>query len=260
VNSFLDVTIVQAIDLGLINPGLAGRQYAFPVNAVGNEDLDEEHMTAYEVGYTGTLRDRYTLSAAWYLNETSDNIFFTQSGTYTSQTPPPRWPLPPVVLDVLNRAGRGLPSSFTYLNFEGVRDWGIELGVDARVSSDVSLFLNYSWQAEPVPDNPDDFSELNIPPASRFNVGANVSRGRFFGNVSFNYTDSAFWTDVLDARYHGATESYAMLNGGFGVRLAEDRIIASIKVVNLNNDDAQQHIFGDIIKRQIVGELKYRFR
>jgi uncharacterized protein (UPF0303 family) len=91
-------------------------------------------------------------------------------------------------------------------------------------------------------------------------VGANVSRGRFFGNVSFNYTDSAFWTDVLDARYHGATESYAMLNGGFGVRLAEDRIIASIKVVNLNNDDAQQHIFGDIIKRQIVGELKYRFR
>ena len=69
-----------------------------------------------------------------------------------------------------------------------------------------------------------------------------------------------FWTDVLDARFHGATSSYAMLNAGFGVRLAEDRITAGVKLVNLNNDDAQQHIFGDIIKRQIVGELKYRFR
>jgi outer membrane receptor for ferrienterochelin and colicins len=260
VNSFLDVDIVQAIDLGLINPALAGRQYAFPLAAVGNEELDEESMTAYELGYTGTLQDRYTLSAACYLNQTSDNIFFTQSGTYTSQNPPPLWPLPPVVLDLLNQLGRGLPSEFTYLNFEGVRDWGIELGLDARVSSEVSLFANYSWQAEPEPDNPEEFAELNIPPANRFNVGANVSRGRFYGNVSFNYTDSAFWTDVLDARYHGATESYAMLNAGFGVRLAEDRITAGVKLVNLNNDDAQQHIFGDIIKRQIVGQLKYRFR
>ncbi len=260
VNSFLDVTILESIDLGLLNPALSGRQYVFPLVAVGNEELNEESLTAYEVGYTGTLKKRYTLSAAWYLNQTTDNIFFTQSGTYSSRNPPPGWPLPPVVLDLLNQAGRGLPLGFTYLNFEGVRDWGIELGLDARVSSDVTLFVNYSWQAEPVPDNPEEFSELNIPPANRFNAGANVSRGRFFGNVSFNYTDSAFWTDVLDARYHGPTESYAMLNGAFGVRLAEDRITASIKVVNLNNDDAQQHVFGDIIKRQIVAELKYRFR
>ncbi len=260
VNSFLDVDIVQAIDLGLINPALAGRQYTFPIAAVGNEELNEESLTAYEIGYTGTLQDRYTVSAAWYLNQTSDNIFFTQSGTYTSRNPPPGWPLPPAILDLLNLLGRGLPSGFTYLNFEGVRDWGIEIGLDARVRSGVSLFANYSWQAEPEPDNPEDFSELNIPPRNRFNVGANLSRGMFYGNVSFNYTDSAFWTDVLDARYHGATESYAMLNAGFGVRLAGDRVTAGIKLVNLNNDDAQQHIFGDIIKRQIVGELKYRFR
>ncbi len=260
VNSFLDVTIVEAIDLGLLNPALAGRQFAFPVVAVGNEELNEESMTAYEVGYTGTIADRYTVSAAWYLNQTSDNIFFTQSGTYSSGNPPPGWPLPPVVLDLLNQAGRGLPSGFTYLNFEGVRDWGVELGLDARVSSDVGFFANYSWQAEPKPDNPADFSELNIPPANRFNLGVNLSRGRFFGNLSFNYTDSAFWTDVLDARYHGPTESYAMLNGGFAVRLAEDRVTASVKLVNINNDDAQQHVFGDIIKRQVVAELKYRFR
>jgi hypothetical protein len=44
------------------------------------------------------------------------------------------------------------------------------------------------------------------------------------------------------------------------VRLAEDRVTASIQFINLGNDDAQQHVFGDIIKRQVVAQLKYRFR
>ena len=30
----------------------------------------------------------------------------------------------------------------------------------------------------------------------------------------------------------------------------------SVKVVNLANQDVQQHVFGDILKRQVVGELR----
>lgn len=258
VNSFLDVTIVEAADLSPINPALG--TFAFPVQATGNIDLKEESLTAYELGYTGTFDQRYTVNGAWYLNQTSNNIFFTQSGVYTSSNPPPRWPLPPFVLDLIAQQGKYLPSNFTYLNFEGVRNWGIELGLDARLTPQVSLFGNYSWQAEPKPDRPQDFGELNIPPANRFNVGLNVSRGRFFGNVAVNYTDSAFWTDVLDAPYHGPTKSYTMLNGGFGVRFADDRITASVKFTDLNNADVQQHVFGDILKRQIWAELRFALR
>ena len=258
VNSFLDVTIVQSIDLSPVNPALG--QFAFPVLATGNVDLKEESLTAYEVGYTGTFDNRYTVSGAWYWNETRNNIFFTPSGAYTSTNPPPGWPLPPSVLDGLAQQGVVLPSNFTYLNFAGVRDTGVELGLEARVSSDWSAFVNYSWQAEPVPDDPDDFSELNIPPSNRFNAGVNFSRGMFFGNVSVNYTDSAFWTDVLDARYHGATGAYTMLNGSLGVRLADDRVTASLKFTNVNDALAQQHIFGDYVKRMVFGELKFRVR
>jgi iron complex outermembrane receptor protein len=258
VNSFLDVTIIQAADLSAINPALG--QFAFPVRATGNVDLDEESLTAYEVGYTGSLGGA-TVSAAWYWNETTDSINFTPSGVYTSANPPPGWPLPPSVLDVLAQRGIFLPSRFTYLNLKGQRDWGIELGLDAPVMPDaVTLFANYSWQAEPTAENPEDFGELNIPPANRFNVGINVSRGPVFGNLSFAYTDTAFWTDVLDARFHGPTESFGLLNGTFGVRLAEDRVTLSVKLTNLTNEDAQQHIFGDVLKRQILGELKIRVR
>ncbi len=161
VNSFLDVTILQQIDLGELAPRLLGPggqhpgaptlTYTFPVVATGNIDLKEESLTAYEIGYTGTLANRYTLSAAWYLNKTNNNIFFTQSENYSSANPPPRWPLSPETLDFLTSIGRRLPSNFTYLNFNTVTDTGIEVGLNAQLDSDVSVFFNYSWQDEPDP-------------------------------------------------------------------------------------------------------------
>ena len=56
-----------------------------------------------------------TLGVAFYVNQTRDSIFFTQGSTYNSANPPPGWPLPPIVLDLLIAAGQGLPSGFTYL-------------------------------------------------------------------------------------------------------------------------------------------------
>jgi tripartite-type tricarboxylate transporter receptor subunit TctC len=50
-----------------------------------------------------------------------------------------------------------------------------------------------------------------------------------------------------------------MSNRGFGVRWADDRLTTSVKVINLTNDDVQQHVFGDILKRQVVGELRVQF-
>jgi iron complex outermembrane receptor protein len=253
VNSFLDVTILQQVAL----PGLG--PFVFPIHATGNTDLNEEKLTAYEVGYTGTLGGRHTVSAAFYINDTSDSILFTTSSVYTSANPPPGWPLSPQVLDGLAAQRIFLPSGLTYLPFEGVRDKGVELGLNTRATNDLSLYANYSWQAEPIPDNPDDFGEYNVAPANRFNAGAAYDRGSWFANLSLNFTDSAFWTDVLDARFHGPTESYTMLNGGVGVRLAEQKVTLSVKFTNVNDAKAQQHVFGDILKRQIFAELKFNF-
>ena len=37
-------------------------------------------------------------------------------------------------------------------------------------------------------------------------------------------------------------------------------MVTSLKVNNLANSEVQQHIFGDIIKRQVVGEIRSRSR
>jgi hypothetical protein len=154
--------------------------------------------------------------------------------------------------------GRTLPSRFTYKNFGESTTQGLELGVNAVVNRYVSGFANYSYQADP---DPKDFelTELNLPPNNRFNVGANVTYGRFLGNLSVSYADDAFWQDVLNDPYHGTTDAYTLVNAAFGVRWGSDKVTTSIKFVNLGNSDVQQHIFGDITKRQIVGEIRVNF-
>jgi len=257
-NNFLDLTIVNQINLGAINPLLNGVLYNFPVRAVGNEDLVETSLNAYEIGYTATFANRATVSAAFYVNDTKNDIFFTQVARYSATNPPPGWPLPPIVLELLAAAGSPLPSEFTYLNFGKVRDKGVELGLNVAVNRNVSTFVNYSYQADPIPTG-FDVSELNLPPNNRFNIGVNFDNDRWLGDFSVNYTDNAYWQDVLDARYHGPTEAFTLVNGGFGLRFAERKVTATVKVNNLFNVDAQQHVFGDILKRQIVGELKFQF-
>ena len=49
-----------------------------------------------------------------------------------------------------------------------------------------------------------------------------------------------------------------MVNGTIGARWMRDKLTTSVKVTNLFNQDIQQHIFGDILKRMVVFEVKVR--
>jgi iron complex outermembrane receptor protein len=258
INNFLDVTLTEPINLGLISPALAGRTYLLPIRPVGNQDLKETSLDAYEVGYTGVVAGRTVLSAAFYVNKTKNDILFTEvpNSRWTATNPPPGWPLPPAVISAIS-GGAGLAANFTYLNFGKTTQKGLELGLDSSTTY-ANFFANYSYQAKPEPEG-FSISELNLPAKNRFNIGASLNDQRFLANLSISYSDSAFWQDVLDDRYHGTTKAYTLVNAGFGVRWAGDRVTTSIKATNLANQDVQQHVFGDVLKRQIVGELRVQF-
>ena len=53
--------------------------YLLPIKVLGNPDLKETLLDAYEVGYTGVLAGRTVLSASFYTNKTKNDIFFTES-------------------------------------------------------------------------------------------------------------------------------------------------------------------------------------
>ncbi len=258
INNWLDVLLSEPINLGLFSPLLAGRVYLLPIHPYGNQDLKETVLDAYEIGYTGVVAARTVVSAAFYVNKTKNDILFTEvpNSRWTAQNPPPGWPLPPIAISLATN-GAGFPGQFTYLNFGKTTQKGFELGVDSSTKY-ANFFANYSYQAKPEPEG-FDISELNLPPKNRFNIGASVNYERYLANLSISYTDSAFWQDVLDDRYHGTTDAYTLVNAGFGVHFAKDRVTATLKVNNLANQDVQQHVFGDIIKRQFAGELRVKF-
>jgi outer membrane receptor protein involved in Fe transport len=261
-NNFLDATILNQLNLGLVNPAFAGRIYTFPLVAKGNPNLSEQSLNAYEIGYSGVIKNRASVSFAWFRNDMKDEIFFTQTGSYSSSKVPPGWPLPPYVLDSLIQAnafgpGLGLPSNFSYRNLGKTQTQGIELGIDGAVSRHVNAYANYSYQPDPKPNF--DKSEINLPPNNRFNAGVNASQGRYFGDVSVSYQGKAYWQDVLDARYAGWTNSFTLLNGSFGIKWMGGKLTTTIKGTNLANQEVMQHIFGDVLKRAISADMRISF-
>jgi iron complex outermembrane receptor protein len=261
INNFLDVTIAEPVDLtpfAVLNPALRGQIYPLPIHSTGNKDLTETFVDAYEIGYSGVVaKGRAIVSAAFYVNKTTDDIFFTEltNERYSPTNPPPGWPLPAFTIALV--PGGTLPAHFTYLNFGKQTQKGLELGVNGTLNRNVGMFVNYSYQAQPTANFA--LSELNLPAKNRFNIGANFVTGRFLGDLNVTYSDSAFWQDVLDDRYHGTTKAYTLVNGGFGVKWANNRLTTSVKGMNLANQTIQQHVFGDIIKRQVVAELRVNF-
>ena len=251
-NTFIDVTFLARETLPVVG------EFEFPSVAVGSRALKEESLTAYEVAYTGQAGP-FIVGAAAYLNRTRNMILFTPAATYTSANPPPGWPAAPALLDLLNASGNGLPSTFTYRNFDRVLDKGVELSLEAPIRESIEAFANYTWQ-----DAPDaggfSASEINVPPRHRINAGVSLTRGRYFGSATASFQSEAFWQDVLDARYHGWTESFTVVNAGAGIRSIDRTMTVAMRVTNLLNRTTQEHVFGDLIGRAVIGEVRLAYK
>lgn len=246
--NFADTVIVTPFDLGSVPGSPFAGPFFFPSAALGNEDLVEEQLDQFEVGYRGAVSDGVWLDVAYYRSRRRDVLDFYPAQFYSPADPPPGWPLPPSILALIP-----LPKTFTFRNIGRIDDQGIEVGLRARLDrSDV--YLNYSWQDAPEPGAL-TINEINIPPAHRFNAGiAGGWRDVFYG-ASVSFVDEAVWNDVLDARFHGPTEAFTTLDLTVGAVILDGQAEISVRGTNLTDAAFQQHVYGDIIGRRVVAEL-----
>ncbi len=283
INNFLDVGIVTGalVDPRLIAAGLApGVPCEFvlttctpffqilPVRAVGNPLVTEEQLTAYEVGYVGTYGNGVTFTVSVYENETKDSTDFFTRDFFSPFNPPPGWPAFILGTPIPAVPPGVFPSVQSYRNVGEIVDRGVEIGFQKRPrDSNWSYFFNYSWQDTPevtgiAPErlpNGTLVTALGVPPEHRANLGFSWDGGKFFFNGNVNYVDEAFWTDVLDARFWGPTDSYTAVNIGLGVRFGDDKYKFTVNGTNVTDEDIQQHVFGDIIGTKVTGQLVVRF-
>ena len=150
---------------------VAGVGSDIPIGGMPQDTLTEESLTAYEVSYAGVLPRGTTLGGSFFVNRRDDAINFTalppSLDPYTATHPPPGWRLPPGVLTQLAQFGIFLPrTAFTYLNLGPIRQTGVELWLEQRVSRAVAASINYSWQSEPeILDDPNPHLPAETQPA-----------------------------------------------------------------------------------------------
>jgi len=72
-----------------------------------------------------------------------------------------------------------------------------------------------------------------------------------------NHSTSRCRSEVLTSPYHGFTDAWTQVNGSFGVKWKNGRITTSIKSNNILNRTIQQHVFGDLFRRSVIGEVPF---
>jgi iron complex outermembrane receptor protein len=276
VEEYLELSIIGGyIPLDDFDPRIE-EPFPLVVNTWGNPDLKAETHIAFEIGYSAVLNGgRTLLDLNAYVNEVHDMISTNPSKEaialagvepyYTSENPPPGWPLNPIVIDFLAALGVYLPSDILTLNIGSMRNAGIELSASHTFRRGITLFSNYSYQKlpemlDPVgdPDRPPS-DTVHTPPYHRFNVGATYNGPTYLGNLTVNYSDRAFFAQGVQPFYYGYSDSYTLVSASFGRRWKEGWLTTNLKVLNMLDQNVKQHVFGDILRRTVMLEALFRF-
>jgi outer membrane receptor protein involved in Fe transport len=235
--------------------------------------LKQESLTAYEAAYDLSLGHTHATLAA-YVNDTNNNTNFVADpetlrsaglpAFFSSKNPPPGWPFPLWLLDS-PAPFSAIPAVNAYMNLGPFRNRGIELSVDHELTRGLTAALNYSWQDRPRSlaagpgQIPFPLAEHPVPPRHRFNVTLSLTRDRFLGSLGAHHVSRAFWNDVLPSLdLVGYTPAFTLVDGSLGVRWNGGRITTLVKARNLLNQEIRQHLFGDVLKRGVVFEVRLR--
>ncbi len=248
INNFLSTAVPNIITLDPSNP-----PFVFVTFAEGNAHLREETVNAIEVGWTREAGP-HVITAAIYRNDISDNIDFYPAVYYSPEDPPIGWPLR---RDQVPRDT--MPKLFTYRNVGKVRAQGVEFSWNATWRHGISTVATYAFQDDNVAVDDDDREPLNVnqPPHHQLTLGANVIRGPWRASITVTGVDRAFWSDVLDERFWGWTDSHVLLSSSAGWE--GKHLGVRVNGTNLLDGAVQQHVFGDIIRRKVTAELRVRW-
>ena len=89
----------------------------------------------------------------------------------------------------------------------------------------------------------------------RAHAGLTWTAGAWLGQAAITETARALWTDVLAVQ--GWTRGYTLVNATVGRRVGAHATVVA-KGTNLFDQQVQHHVFGDIIGRRVMAELRLR--
>jgi len=277
---FLKIPAGTPVDLSAIEdalaPYLGGVPLGFsgvPVMGMGNEKLDVEKITNYEIGYTGIVGGKAVISASYYWSQLENFVTELLPGVnpvFAPYTPPSVLPLevqqlvlgalgqalPPEVLAAMTNDAAGNPLfAYSYGNFGKVDTEGMELGISYYPVDSLELSLYYSWLDYTIKQSLEGSSLLPNSPENRLALVASYSSPKFDLSLRGRWIDDFYWSAGI---FDGPVPSYTSIDLNFRYHISDQWDIG-ILADNLLDDEHWETFGGDITRRRALLFLGYSF-
>ncbi len=234
---------------------------------VGNDHLEPEGITSFELGYMTQASDSFTLEINGYYNLVTDAILFTQVDSFRLND----FANDDNSLAKYDTDVDAFPvSSLRFVNERATfRQLGGEFGTRLYPVTGLDVYFNYAiHDTSPTDENAVDPVRAREQQTSVHKINAGLQyRARFGLDSSLDLSSSSkqVWIEqVTDVQTGVRFETYSipsflLVNARLGYRLFGDRVELGVVGTNLTFNRQRQHPFGQPMDTRVMALGKLRF-
>jgi outer membrane receptor for ferrienterochelin and colicins len=242
---------------------------SIPILAFGNDNLDVEEITSYEVGYSGIFASRLYLTIDYYQSEVENFVTDLLPGVNPAFAPyaPPSFLPAPVAAQILGTLRGGLGPNFaglttingrpalvlSYANAGVVDTQGIDVAFNYYVSNRWVADFSYSWFDFEVKQQNERDQLLPNAPENKFNAGLAYTGERLSSSIKYRWVDDFAWAAGI---FVGDVPSYDVVDLSVGFQIT-DNLEVGVDVSNLLDDEHFQSFGGDLLSRRALGHVSF---
>lgn len=267
---------LSAVEQGFA-PFLGGISLGFgaiPILAVGNENLQVEQITSYEIGYSGIYAGKLYVTADYYRNDVHNFVTDLLGGVNPAFGPyrPPAGVQPQVanlilatlagipqlarLIPAMTNLPTGQPAFvLSYTNAGEVETEGAEIAINLYLTENWLLDANYSWFDFEVTEQT-AVGDVLLPnaPETKFNAGISYRTPTWDVGLKYRWVDGFDWAAGI---FVGPVPSYDVLNLNGSYRFGD--FTFGVNISNLTDNEHWESFGGDILQRRALGYLSYQW-
>ena len=241
--------------------------------ALGNEKLDIETVSSWEIGYSGIVGSKLFLTVDYYRSDLDNfvtdllvNPFGSVNPAFSTYQAPDGYPIPGVLDATLQGAlgplyaflsnglgGEALFALVSYTNAGKAETQGVDVGANWYINSRYTFNFSYSYfDFNLIESRVGDKVEANSP-SNSFRGGLSYASSRFNGSLSYRWVEEFEWAAGV---FNGTVPQYETvdLTANYYVN---DSWSIGLNIANLLDNNHFEAFGGDVLGRRGLANVGF---